>query len=280
MQIKVVIGTVAFMLVMVILGVAAIFEPARLQETSLAYTGRQIEKGAVIFQQTCVECHGLEGRAQACQTFAGEEIPCKGLPLNHAPLLCGEPSQRMQQMNWSSSKQNFIRQTISAGRPGTLMPVWSANFGGPMEDYKIDQVTDFILNWANDPDLCGEEGIVAVEWPENFDELPAGDAANGPAAYQTYGCFACHGDPQGASSSATVGPWLGNIGNDASTRVEGLSAAQYIYESIMDPNAFIAPQCPNGPCPEPSPMRMDYPNIMNEQDMADLVEYYLTLTSE
>ncbi len=280
MQIKVVIGTVSFMLVMIILGVAALFEPARLQETTLAFAGREIEKGAVIFQQNCVECHGVEGKALACQTFDGEEIPCKGLPLNHAPLLCEDRSERMLHMNWSSSKANFIKQTISSGRPGTLMPVWSENYGGPMEDYKIEQVTAFILNWANDPALCGEGGVVAVEWPENFDELPAGDASNGPTAYQTYGCFACHGDPTGDSSSAAVGPWLGNIGNDAGTRVEGKSAAQYIYESILDPNAFIAPKCPAGPCFEPSAMRMDYPVSMNEQDMADIIEYYLTLTSE
>lgn len=280
MQIKVVIGTVSFMLVMIILGVAALFEPDRLQDTTLAYAGREIEKGAVIFQQNCAECHGVEGRAQACQTFDGEEIACKGLPLNHEPLLCEDRSQRMQQMNWTSSKENFIKQTIAAGRPGTVMPVWSENYGGPMEDYKIEQVTDFILNWASDPDLCGEAGVVAFEWPENFDELTTGDASNGPSAYQAYGCIACHGDPAGDPSSATVGPWLGNIGNDAATRIEGKSAAQYIYESILDPNSFIAPECPAGPCFEPSTMRNDYPFSMNEQDMADIVEYYLTLTSE
>ena len=265
---------------MIILGVAALFEPERLEETSLAFTGRQIEKGAVLFQENCAECHGVEGQAQNCQNFAGEELACKGLPLNHQPLLCGDPSQRMQQMNWTSSKENFIKQTIAAGRPGTVMPVWSTEFGGPMEEYRIEQLTTFILNWAADPELCGEGGIVAVEWPDSYSDLPEGNADNGPAVYQVNVCQACHGDPQGDSASATVGPWLGNIGNEAGTRIEGVSAEQYIYESILDPNAFIAPECPNGPCSEPSAMRMDYPNVLSEQDMADLVEYYLTLTAE
>ena len=53
MQIKVVIGTISFMLVMIILGVAALFEPARMEETADAFVGRQIEKGAVIFNESC-----------------------------------------------------------------------------------------------------------------------------------------------------------------------------------------------------------------------------------
>lgn len=280
MQIKVVIGTIAFMLVMIILGVAALFEPARLAETADAFTGRTIEKGAVIYHENCAECHGVDGLAQNCSTYSGEGLDCKGIPLNHAPLLCGDPSLRMEQMGWTSSKENFIQQTISAGRPGTLMPIWSRSFGGPMPDYQIEQVSAFILNWAEDPALCGDGAVEAVEWPEAAEELPEGDAGNGPDIYQLNGCAACHGDPAGDPALATVGPWLGNIGNEAETRIEGMSAEQYIYESILDPNAFITAECPAGPCFEPSVMRQDYPNVMSEQDMADLIEYYLTLKTE
>ena len=279
MQIKVVIGTIAFMLVMIVMGVAALFEPARLEATTDAFLGRQIEKGAIIFSQTCVECHGVEGKAIKCVDAAGVEKGCVGLPLNHAPLLCGEPSQRLQQVGWQSTKANFISQTISAGRPGTLMPTWSQNFGGPMEDYQIAQVTAFILNWGEDPDLCGEAAAVgAVEWPESWEDLPPGDATNGQNLYQINGCVGCHGDPTNPAS-ATVGPNLGNIGNDAATRVPDTPAEQYIFESILNPNAFIAPECPNGPCAQPSVMRADYGLVLSEQDMADLIAYYMTLTN-
>jgi len=280
MQIKVVIGTISFMLVMIILGVAALFEPARLEETADAFVGRQIEKGAVIFHESCAECHGVNGLAQECASYSGEGLDCKGIPLNHAALLCGDPSLRMQQMAWTSSMENFIKQTISAGRPGTLMPIWSQSFGGPMEDYQIDQVSNFILNWADDPALCGGGAVAAVEWPEAVEDLPEGDAENGPDIYQLNGCAVCHGNPEDVNSVATVGPLLGNIGNDAETRVEGMSAEQYVYESILVPNAFIAPDCPNGPCNDPSVMRQDYPNLLSDQDMADLVEYYMTLKNE
>ena len=59
-----------------------------------------------------------------------------------------------------------------------------------------------------------------------------------------------------------------------------MSAEQYIYESILDPNAFIAPDCPTGPCVDPSLMRLDYGGVFDEQDMADMVAYMMTLTGE
>jgi mono/diheme cytochrome c family protein len=278
MQVKVAIGTVAFMLAMIILGVVALFEPARLEKTTEAYAGRQIEKGARIFNDNCSTCHGADGKAQSCVDAAGAEIACVGLPLNSSALLCGDPSERMTQIGWKASKDALIRQTVSAGRPPTLMPTWSQKYGGPMEDYQIDEVVSYVLNWAADPALCGEGAAVqAVQWPESWTDLPPGDAAAGKDAFQANACFACHGQPDG-SAPAVVGPNLSNIANDAATRIDGVEAQQYIYQSILDPNAFIAPECPNGPCNSPSQMRLDFGNVLSEQNMADLIAYYMTLT--
>ena len=148
-----------------------------------------------------------------------------------------------------------------------------------MEEYQINQISAFLLNWAEDPALCGDGPLSSVEWPETVEELTEGDAENGPDVYQLNGCAGCHGNPEDPNWVG-LGPWLGNIGKDAETRVEGMSAEQYIYESILDPNAFIAPDCPNGSCNDPSVMRQDYPNLLSDQDMADLVEYYMTLKTE
>jgi mono/diheme cytochrome c family protein len=281
MQVKVVIGTISFMLAMIILGFATLLEPARLQQTTEAFLGRQIENGAALFQGNCATCHGVAGKAEACFSPSGEEIGCVGLPLNSASLLCGDPSERMVQMGWDGSKHNFIFQTIAAGRPGTLMPTWSADFGGPLEQHQIEQLTLFILNWGEDPALCGEDVVVeAVEWPESAEDLPEGDAANGAQVYEiTYACGACHGDP-GTPGTNAIGPWLGNIGNEAADRVEGMSAEQYLYESILDPNKFISGGCPAGDCAEPSVMPPNFGDRMSEQDMADLIAYYMSLTNE
>lgn len=278
MQTKVIIGTICFMLTMIILGFATLLEPARLQETTLAYEGRQVEKGAVLFLNNCSSCHGVEGKAAQCfDPSSGEETGCVGRPLNHAPLLCGETSARMNELSWTGSKRNLIRQTIAAGRPGTLMPTWSQAFGGPMEDYQIDQVTDFVMNWSEDPVLCTAPTPEPRVWPESVSELPEGDAANGETLYTTtYACVTCHGDPTVEGSNA-VGPWLGTIADEGGSRIEGTDADQYIYESILHPNDFIAPICANGnPCGEPSAMPMTFANDMSEQEMADVITYLMS----
>src|SRR5688572_24149496 len=99
MQVKVVIGTIAFMLTMIILGFAALLEPNRLVETTAAFEGRNIETGADIFQSSCATCHGVDGDAQECFNAGGETIACVGRPLNHQALLCGDPSQRMTDLS-------------------------------------------------------------------------------------------------------------------------------------------------------------------------------------
>ena len=280
MQAKVIIGTIAFMLAMIILGLAVLLEPDRLKDWTAAYQGRQIENGAQLFKDSCAECHGVEGIAQNCADYSGEGKACVGLPLNHAPLLCGEPSQRMEQLAWSGSKEDFIRQTIAAGRPGTVMPTWSTEFGGSMEPHQIDQITQFVLNWG--PDLCEEDVIVEdVEWPDSWEDLPAGNAQAGVDGYLAQGCSGCHGVPESpAANHLGTGPHLGDIATVAADRVPGVSAEQYIYESILDPNQFIVEECPLGPCIEPSQMRLDYPSVLSEQAMADLIAYYMTLTGE
>ena len=68
MQIKVVIGTVAFMLTMMVLGYVTLREPARLEEFTHAEHGRSVEFGAELFAGNCATCHGIEGKAHARST--------------------------------------------------------------------------------------------------------------------------------------------------------------------------------------------------------------------
>ena len=91
--------------------------------------------------------------------------------------------------------------------------------------------------------------------------------------YASYGCVACHGELSDPGS-ALVWPWLGNIFEDGATRIDGVSAVQYIYDSILYPNDFIAPECPTRPCNGPvSNMIQNFAFAMsvNAQDLADLL---------
>lgn len=104
---------------------------------------------------------------------------------------------------------------------------------------------------------------------------PLGKPERGARLYAgVYGCAACHGDPSVVESNR-VGPHLAGIGSAGADRIEGLAADQYIYESILDPGAFIAPECRGGqPCAEPSAMP-EYASLMSLQDVADLLSYLL-----
>jgi hypothetical protein len=105
--------------------------------------------------------------------------------------------------------------------------------------------------------------------------LPISNPERGGRLYaDVYGCSACHGDP-GTPDSNNIGPHLGLIGSAAGRRIAGVSAEQYIYDSILEPGAHIAPECQRGePCEAPTAMP-EYASLVTLQDAADLLGYLL-----
>ncbi|MCP5016361.1 MAG: hypothetical protein GY938_13985 [Ketobacter sp.] len=55
--------------------------------------------------------------------------------------------------------------------------------------------------------------------------------------------FTCHSIDQ-LGNNGGPGPQLNNIGTVAVTRIPGLSAREYSEQSIVDPGAYIVPECP------------------------------------
>ncbi len=277
MQTKIVIGTIAFMLAMMVFGYSALREQARLERFTNAERGRSIEAGAEIFANNCATCHGVDATAQECFDAVGNSIACQGLPLNNNALLCGDVSQRMKDMNWSGTKADYVLSVISAGRG--LMPTWHEQFGGALRNDQVQNVANFVLNYESE-ELCATP-IVTYEWPEFAEEFLAGpdvttgDAARGAELFMTapYACNACHGTLDG-SAPALIGPSLVDIETEGATRVEGMDAMQYVYHSILFPSDHIAPECPTGPCAgPPSAMPATFATTMgqNPQDMADML---------
>lgn len=107
--------------------------------------------------------------------------------------------------------------------------------------------------------------------------LPIARPERGQRLYDAvYGCVACHGDPA-VPDSNNVGPHLAGIAAAAGGRIEGMPAPQYLYESIIAPGAFIAPECKGGlPCSTPTAMP-EYASLIDLQDAADLLGYLLEL---
>ena len=118
---------------------------------------------------------------------------------------------------------------------------------------------------------AGEPGLPAL-----VAELPFGAPARGRELFRTkHGCALCHGDPA-VPGSQIRGPDLSAIGARGAERVPGLSAAQYVYDSIRDPDAYHAeaPVAPDGTLLETMPVP-----TLTEQEAADLVAYLLQVSS-
>jgi len=100
------------------------------------------------------------------------------------------------------------------------------------------------------------------------DNLP-GDPAVGEEIFETGGgsgvpCLACHA----FDDTPLVGPSLRAIGEIASSRVEGVSAEEYLRQSIINPGGYIVEGYSNS-------MNQDYGEKLTEDEINDLVAYLL-----
>ena len=306
MQIKIIIGTVAFMLTMILLGFYSLLEPARMSNFTDARLGRQIEKGAEIFANNCASCHGENGlgtNGGNCGLESdGSPKACVGRQLNGRSLLCGDKSQRMEERAWSGNKFGFVHDTVNSGRAGGVMVPWGQAYGGPLQPNSVDNVTHFVLNWETQ-EMCDFVPVV-FPWPDPIEmaneawalmpavteddvrvanpdldaaepvpfELPLtvpGDAVRGEDLYlNTYSCNACHGNPSEPGSDVNA-PWHGDLAINAPNRVDGLDATGYIYQSILAPDAFYVDGY--------GALMQSYSESMGQspQDLIDIVTYLL-----
>jgi mono/diheme cytochrome c family protein len=85
----------------------------------------------------------------------------------------------------------------------------------------------------------------------------------GFAAFRANGCSSCHAI-DGTSASGQVGPNL--------THVAGKGGADYIRESIIDPSAVIADNCPSGPCAD-GIMNPNFGTTLAAADLDAIVAY-------
>jgi mono/diheme cytochrome c family protein len=82
------------------------------------------------------------------------------------------------------------------------------------------------------------------------------------------GCVTCHSLEEGVT---LVGPSHAGVGARAGTIVPGMSAEEYLRESILDPNAHIVEGF------SPGVMYQNYANELTTEEVDALVAYMLTL---
>lgn len=284
---RVIVGTISFVITMIMLGFVAVTEQDRMANFSVAYEARTVETGGALFESNCATCHGLDGKG----------VPAKGPALNTPELFNGA---RLTEANFAGTVDNFIRLTIAGGRPRMSewaraqsfidpMPTWGETYGGPMRNDQVDALTNYIMNWG----LAYAGGAQPTATPvlgvgtDITVELPAGDAASGEALATSQGCTACH------VLSATGPAWLAasdpndqGIGTRAALRLEqpdyagaATTPEQYLFESIVAPNAYLVTDNPAyiNAATGQSIMPATYGALLDAQMTSDLIAYLLTL---
>ncbi|MCS7088469.1 MAG: cytochrome c [Thermoflexales bacterium] len=106
----------------------------------------------------------------------------------------------------------------------------------------------------------------------------------GKAAFNKYGCQACHAIKGFAEGQ--VGPALDNMYVVAQQRItsaeykqskgKAKTAEEYIRESILHPNDYIVPQCPTGPCPA-GVMIQNFEQQITPEELQALIGYLMSL---
>ncbi len=123
-----------------------------------------------------------------------------------------------------------------------------------VETGDAEEVDEAEATVGADEEAAGDEGEAAA--------VAVGDAANGEAIFAP-ACGSCHGPED------SLGPAIVGMGERAATRVDGLSAEDYLYEAIVDPGAYVVEDFVNM-------MPPSYGDTYSEQELQDIIAFILT----
>ncbi len=140
--------------------------------------GDQLEQGAQLFAANCAVCHGANGQGRIGATLAKD---------------------------WSAIRPDLrIRETISNGVQGSVMPAWSQAKGGPLSEADIDALTAYILSWqSGGPQSFLPLPTLAPRLPITPIPNVEGDPNQGAALF-AQNCAVCHGQNGEGRIGATL----------------------------------------------------------------------------
>jgi mono/diheme cytochrome c family protein len=143
-------------------------------------------RGAKLFAQNCAVCHGDHGQGRVGATLA------KDFPGIRVDLL--------------------LKDTISTGVKGSVMPAWAKANGGPLTDAEIDDLVAFVRSLGN----IGPT-VVPITLPPTrpataptpVATFPPGDSTRGAQIFTT-NCAVCHGaNGEGRIGATLEKDWAG-----------------------------------------------------------------------
>ncbi|HDD61423.1 MAG TPA: c-type cytochrome [Chloroflexi bacterium] len=155
-------GLIITVLLIGALGIIWMNETPRMDHQAEEVMKESVLRGREIYIEQCAFCHGSTGQGEA------------GPALNNKEYL-------------ESVSDRIMFETVSAGRPGTIMPAWAQGNGGPLTDEGIRDLVNFMRLWEeNAPEMA--EGFVP-------------DPARGMTVFSS-SCFICHGENGEGSPAA------------------------------------------------------------------------------
>jgi mono/diheme cytochrome c family protein len=149
------VGLIITILVIVGLAIYTLNEPERLALAQETFLNEREERGAIIYEEQCSSCHGGLGEGGI------------GPAINDRDLLKG-------------TQDEVFFSIIRSGVPGTVMPAWSIDFGGPLTDEDVRDVVAFVRAWESTAPVIE----AAVLEP---------DASQGALLFAST-CAVCHGE--------------------------------------------------------------------------------------
>jgi mono/diheme cytochrome c family protein len=260
-QLEIFVGFVLVSIAVAVIIYVGFTEEENMAEQARSQHAEAIEVGAELFETNCSGCHGIQG----------EGIPGLAPPLNDSNFF----TSRVQEVGWEGTLEDYIISTVATGRTVSTrpeqyagggkpaMPAWSQQFGGPLREDQVRNLATFILNW--EATALGD--VELAELPTPSAEEAADPLARGQDIFVSSGCGGCH-TIEGVSFGE-VGPNLTQIAEIAATRQDGVSAEDYIRDSILNPNSFVVDGYQSNVMPQ------NYGDQFSTGELDDLVEYLL-----
>ena len=162
------------LLLLLLVGIYTIYDPFRAEATHERTREEIVERAAHTYARNCRACHGNDGEGRI------------GPPLN--PEVRARDPELIQFADPAKLKENeaIVKHTLICGRIGTIMPPWSQEQGGSLNDEQIRQLVILITNptehaWEHVSEISAEEEETVPLPPVT--EVTAGAAPTGATSY-------------------------------------------------------------------------------------------------
>lgn len=199
--------------------------------------------GQRTYETYCVGCHGLEGQ--------GNGDAAKFLNPKPRNFVRGDYKFFHFSESGPFPSDESLIITVRNGLPGSSMPAFPL-----LTDQEVKDVISYAKHFK-------EGGWVAPKPIQAATEPVMLAGESGEELFKNAGCMGCH-QFDALQAAGGVGPNLSKIGGR-------LSVAE-IKQSIINPNAVIAMNCPAGPCP-PGVMPPNFGERLTEAQIDTLTSY-------